>query len=91
MLLLRRVQGDSMLPSLAAGKIVVATRMFRKLRPGDVVIVQHDGVEKIKRVITLKLDKIYILGDNSAQSTDSRHFGWLHKSAVQGKMLWPRR
>jgi nickel-type superoxide dismutase maturation protease len=90
MFLLRRVEGGSMLPLLREGTIVIAWRPKKPLRSGDVVVVKHNGLEKIKRIADINVDKIYILGDNMPQSTDSRHFGWISAEAVQGKVIWPK-
>ena len=87
--LIRRVVGGSMLPHLVPGRIVLACR-FRRLKSGDVVILLHDGLEKIKRVSSVDQDKVYVLGDNSAASTDSRQFGWVERQYVIGRVLWPR-
>jgi nickel-type superoxide dismutase maturation protease len=89
MFLLRRVVGDSMLPALAADKLVVARRSHR-IRPGDVVILHHDNLEKIKRVARVRDGQVFVLGDNPAHSTDSRTFGWLPESAVVAKVIWPK-
>lgn len=86
---MRRVAGDSMQPTLPAGRLVVAVP-FGVLKIGDIIIVEHRGLEKIKRIAMVDDDHIFIVGDNPAHSTDSRSFGWLHYSAVSGKVVWPR-
>lgn len=78
-----------MLPALRPGQIVVGQR-GRKLRVGDVVIFKHGGLQKIKRVRSIKNDKFYLLGDNAPKSTDSRSFGWLSKNMIEAKIIWPR-
>ena len=83
MLLIRRVEGLSMLPAFTHGKVVVAWR-FKRPRVGDVVIVRHHRLEIIKRVDQIKEGAVYLLGDNPAESTDSRQFGWLPLRAVIG-------
>lgn len=90
MIVIRRVHGESMLPTLPPGKIVLAL-MRRNVRQGDVVIIKHDGLEKIKRVTQVQSSKIFVQGDNPAQSTDSHTFGWLPVHALAGKVIWPRR
>lgn len=90
MFIIRRVHGSSMMPGLQPGKIVTAVLRFGSLKKGDVIVVRHAGVEKIKRLVDLDVDKIYLEGDNKAQSTDSRHFGWLDKASIRGKVIWPR-
>jgi nickel-type superoxide dismutase maturation protease len=86
----RRVAGESMVPTLMPGRIVLV-RSFRTLRVGEVVIVHHDGLEKIKRITMLEDGLVFVTGDNPEQSTDSRSFGWLSEELVIGKLLWPRK
>jgi len=86
---LRRVVGNSMLPTLVPNQIVIVIRP-RQIQVGDVVIVLHNNLEKIKRVAKKEAGKVYILGDNSSESTDSRTFGWLNEDTIVGKVIWPR-
>jgi phage repressor protein C with HTH and peptisase S24 domain len=79
-----------MAPTFRAGQIV-AIRRSGELQVGDVVMVLHDGLEKLKRVARLEPARVYVLGDNPAASTDSRNFGWLGIETVIGRVIWPRR
>lgn len=87
--LLRQVMGDSMAPTLVPGTVVVGVRP-RRINPGDVVVVRHNEVDKIKRVKEVQSDKVFLTGDNSLHSTDSRDFGWLEAHSVIAKVVWPK-
>lgn len=89
--MIRRVAGSSMVPSLYAGRIVYATNLYAMLNRGDIIIIWHQGIEKIKRIQAIDGDRLYVVGDNQLASTDSRAFGWLDRSVVRGKVIWPRR
>lgn len=91
LIIVRRVRGDSMLPAFRPGRIVIGSSYYNALRPGDVVVVQHGGLEKIKRIRLISKDHLFLVGDNEEHSTDSRSFGWVHVSATRAKVLWPRR
>lgn len=84
----RRVHGNSMAPTLKDGQLVVG-RQTRELNDGDVVIVSHNGLEKIKRIEKHEGDLIYLLGDNGLESTDSRTLGWLPATVIIAKVVWP--
>ena len=78
-----------MAPMLPHGQLVIG-RQTRELVPGDVVIVSHNGMEKIKRIEKHEGDLVYLLGDNPAESTDSRSFGWLPAKTIVAKVVWPK-
>jgi nickel-type superoxide dismutase maturation protease len=86
---LRRVVGESMLPTLRPGQLV-AIGERGTLRVGDIVMILHDDMEKIKRVARIESGRLYVLGDNPNASTDSRNFGWIGAELVVGKVIWPR-
>jgi phage repressor protein C with HTH and peptisase S24 domain len=88
--MIRRVTGNSMVPSLSAGRLVYATNFYIMLSRGDVVIIWHQGLEKIKRIQAIDGNKLYVVGDNQLASTDSRAFGWLDRKTVCAKVIWPR-
>ncbi len=88
MLMIRRIVGKSMEPTLTHGETIVALRMLRP-SAGNLVIVRHDDKEKIKRVHRVKHGLLYVVGDNPSGSTDSRHFGWLPVSSVVAVVVWP--
>lgn len=88
--LIRRVTGHSMLPTLSPGTLVIALKWLRKPVVGKVVIIDHEGKEKIKRINAIKDNQIFVVGDHEIASTDSRHFGLLENDIIKGRVIWPR-
>ena len=90
MLLFRvKVKGHSMEPSLKNNQIAIASSLpyfFRKPRVGDIVVLSL-GKCIIKRIIKVKENEIFIVGDNNKESTDSRDFGWISKRKIIGKVI----
>lgn len=87
--ILRRVSGDSMYPAFPSGRLIVAVKRL-KFGIGDVVLVHHKGLDKLKRIKKYENQMIFVEGDNSSKSTDSRDFGWLNDSVVVARVVWPR-
>lgn len=90
MILIRRVVGGSMSPKLSPGQLLLATTLFRRLRPGQVIIIEHEGQQKVKRIERITNDKVFVIGDNLVASTDSRHFGWLSSHQIVALVFWPK-
>lgn len=76
-----------MLPLFPAGKVIIATKRVGKLQPGDIVIVIHDGLEKIKQIRDITEDKVFLIGMNRKNSTDSRQFGWIKRDKIIARVL----
>lgn len=77
-----------MSPLLNDGRIVMASSLV-KPSINSVVIVNHDGLEKVKRLNKISQKGIFILGDNENKSTDSEDFGWLEPSSIVATVIWP--
>ena len=86
--IIRKISGNSMMPHLRPGKLVLARRSSN-YEAGDLIIFTHNCLEKIKRVSYFIGDIFYVLGDNLENSTDSRVFGNIDKSDILGKVIWP--
>jgi nickel-type superoxide dismutase maturation protease len=93
-LLVVRVAGDSMIPSLRSGDAVltVRRRLTGPIRPGDVVVCRlppevpgPDGY-LIKRVTSVVPGQITLQGD-SEHSYDSRAFGPIPQDYVLGRVI----
>ena len=86
---LRRVVGDSMYPTLESDQLIVLRR-GAPVDVGDIVVFRYEGREKIKRIHGIEGEFLYVLGDNPRFSTDSRHFGYIPRRSVIGKVTFPR-
>ena len=84
------VKGDSMLPTLKIGDAVL---IAPKAKPtvGDIVLAQHpfkQSVKILKRIGEIDAQGNYfIVGDNPAESTDSRTFGAVSVKNILGKAV----
>lgn len=79
-----KVYGNSMFPTLQEGQEVL-TFNWGKIHEGDVVVVKDQKIKRVQKIIG---NKVYLIGDNQAESTDSRHFGLVDISQVIGKVIY---
>lgn len=89
-----RVENASMLPLLPPGEtVLVDPRAYRRSPPqaGDIVVAApsaRPGLQAIKRVGHILPDgRVFLIGDNRAQSTDSRTFGAVLPEDILGKVV----
>ena len=75
-----------MSPTFKDGQVVLFFRR-RVYRPGDIVLIKHAGLEKVKRISKLQDGKVFLLGDNQTESTDSRHFGPIDNQQLKAKAI----
>src|SRR5690349_3155031 len=85
-----RVEGDSMLPNLKNGDgILIDADAF--ISAGDIVLAKHPfkkSVIILKRLAEIDANGNYFLvGDNPAESTDSRTFGAISAKHILGKAV----
>ena len=84
------IHGNSMLPTLKPGQDVLCFNwayVFLKPKAGDIVVVRQNSREIIKRVHMYKNSRIYVRGDNAKESTDSRNFGEINDSQIDGRVI----
>ena len=80
-----------MSPTLSDGDVLLISVRARP-RPGSVVLVrwaQRPGQLSVKRAVGRHGGGWWVLGDNPAASTDSRHLGTADAIAVVLARLWP--
>ncbi|MCA9325579.1 S26 family signal peptidase [Candidatus Saccharibacteria bacterium] len=75
-------------PTLKPGQLVLFTKS-RRPKVGDIVMVRHGGIEKVKRILEIRGDELFLIGDNVSASKDSRHFGWVKQQEIVGRLRWP--
>jgi phage repressor protein C with HTH and peptisase S24 domain len=89
-IIIRRVQGHSMVPVLPPNTLVVGWAWTKTYKAGDIVIFEHEGKEKIKRVQEVLGDgSLFLVGEHPETSTDSRHFGAVDPNLVRARIIWP--
>lgn len=87
-----RVKGDSMLPTLKAGDLVLVNKnAFKTTLPkaGDVVVAWHPNESQlaiIKRVASITPAKQIDLRSDNPLGSDSRQFGVLSLDKIIGKV-----
>lgn len=87
------VGGSSMSPTLKDGdRVIVALFPYRRHAPrvGDVVLLEGpEGLPLVKRVASVDpRGSVWVLGDNLAESADSRTFGAIPAHRVRGRITW---
>jgi phage repressor protein C with HTH and peptisase S24 domain len=77
-----------MLPTLREGQVVLVF-MSRNFHVGDVVVAFMDRREVVKRITKMRDDAVFLEGDNSKESTDSKTHGWLADRHLLGRVIFP--
>lgn len=77
-------------PSFNAGDKVLVNKLsyfLSKPRIGDVVVLRRKKFI-IKRIAKVKEGKVFVIGENKEESTDSRSFGWVSGREIIGKVIF---
>ena len=75
-----KVSGNSMFPTIRDGKSLFFHGATRGIRVNQIVLIEREsypGIFYIKRVKSVQAEGIWVEGDNSAESNDSRKWGYL--------------
>lgn len=89
------VRGRSMAPTLLPGDRLVAIRLGRAPRPGEIVLApdpRQPSRELVKRVSKVERAGVTLRGDSPAFSTDARVFGAIPVTDVRWRIVaryWP--
>ena len=98
------VVGDSMFPTLKNLQIVLARKFTGNPERGQVVVCNYDDESLIKRIGGIAGDRglpgqlprqsvpvssVYLLGDNSKVSVDSRMFGAVPTDSIEYSVVFP--
>lgn len=76
-------------PAIKTGSFVLISSWYPSPKVGHIVLFELDGKQILKRISDITNEKVELLGDNTADSTDSRHFGTIPISAIKGRaILW---
>ena len=81
------VEGLSMVPAYAPGERVIV-KYGASYEVGDVVLVDFKDRIDIKRVKEISGDQVFIEGDNTAVSVDSRQYGAVKNTRVIAKVIY---
>jgi nickel-type superoxide dismutase maturation protease len=88
------VEGTSMEPTYLPGELLTALRRWRRVRPGDVVVVRDPRKPDrwlLKRCVARFGSRLDLRGDNTSASTDSRKFGLVPSHEVGWIVVSPKR
>jgi nickel-type superoxide dismutase maturation protease len=84
-----------MVPTLLPGDIVLVDTWIdqqENITIGDIIVFKREknGIALVKRINKIRHSgsalEYFVLGDNPAQSIDSRRFGWISAQYVIGKV-----
>lgn len=83
------IQEKSMEPFLKEGDDVLVSKIFFKLKVGDIIILKHSipPYRFCKRITKQIVKEYFVEGDNKKISIDSRKFGSIQRKNIIGKVI----
>jgi phage repressor protein C with HTH and peptisase S24 domain len=78
---LRRVVGDSMLPLLKPGKLIIFISLA-KPKVGSIVLANVSARDVVKTITKIEANKYWLEGLNRSHSTDSRDYCWVDRKKI---------
>lgn len=83
--------GHSMEPTFFEGQKVFVRKkwFFCHLQKGDIIVLKDPRKQRmlIKRIQKIDKNKLFVVGDNTKHSTDSRQFGYIERKDTIGKVI----
>jgi len=93
---IRMVSSDSMSPTLNKGELVFVSKLaydvfgyeYKQQLPNDIIAFNRNGELLVKRISYISTDdSLFVVGDNTAVSEDSRTFGLISQKSISGKVI----
>ena len=83
-----KISGHSLEPAFTADSFGLVRMGEKNLRTGDAVVLKISGELTLKRIQKITPQGYYIIGDNQADSSDSRDYGLISADNIIGKIVW---
>lgn len=92
------INGVSMFPTYKHGEYSVVTRVFNghKFQVGNIYVYKNGDRHVCKRLVEIKMPEVgkdkllYFLGDNTDDSYDSRHYGYVKEHEIKYRFFKSR-
>lgn len=93
---IRMVSSDSMSPTLKKGELVFVSKLaydvfgyeYKQQLPNDIIAFNRNGDLLVKRISYISTnDSLFVVGDNTTVSEDSRTFGLISQQSISGKVI----
>lgn len=67
--------------------VLAFSYVFNSPHVNDVVVIKKQNKYMVKRIIEIKNMLFFVVGDNRKNSTDSRHFGYITRNDIIGRVI----